>query len=146
MIPSSHRLYKKDFENSDKFTIGNIERYYKKTRDATDARDKSKIDKVLLDRIEQIEVTAYSLSDKIKIFNSHLLKELCLDIDFNLNTIKFPNDVLSYIIDSFTYEAGVRDLKRKIEKILNRENSAFLFKNNFLRLALSLFLFFGSRS
>jgi len=91
--------------------------------------DKSKIDKVLLDRIEQIEVTAYSMSDKIKIFNSHLLKELCADIDLNFNTIKFPNDVLSYIIDSFTYEAGVRDLKRKIEKILNKINLEKLYQS-----------------
>lgn len=91
--------------------------------------DASKVDKVLLDRIEQIEVTAYSMTDKIKIFNSHLLKELCKDIDLNPSTIKFPNDVLSYIIDSFTYEAGVRDLKRKIEKILNKINLEKLYQS-----------------
>lgn len=91
--------------------------------------DQSKIDKVLLDRIEQIEVTAYSLSDKIKIFNSHLLKELCNEIDFKYNTIKFPDDVISYIVDSFTYEAGVRELKRKIEKILNKLNLEKLYQS-----------------
>jgi endopeptidase La len=91
--------------------------------------DASKIDKVLLDRIEQIEVTAYSMTDKIKIFNSHLLKELCKDIDLNLDTIKLPNEVISYIIDSFTYEAGVRELKRKIEKILNKINLEKLYQS-----------------
>jgi ATP-dependent Lon protease len=54
--------------------------------------DASKVDKVLLDRIEQIEVTAYSVSDKIKIFNSHLFKELCKDIDFNPELIKINKD------------------------------------------------------
>jgi ATP-dependent Lon protease len=82
-----------------------------------------------LDRIEQIEVTAFSLPDKIKIFNSHLLKELCLEIDFNPQLIKFSDDVLSYIIDSFTYEAGVRELKRKIEKILNKLNLEKLYQS-----------------
>jgi endopeptidase La len=91
--------------------------------------DASKVDKVLLDRIEQIEVTAYSLSDKIKIFKSHLFIELCKDIDFNLKLIKFPDEILSYIIDSFTYEAGVRELKRKIEKILNKLNLEKLYQS-----------------
>lgn len=43
MLPSSHRLLKKDFEHIDKLTLGDITRYYKKPRDITDARDKSKI-------------------------------------------------------------------------------------------------------
>jgi hypothetical protein len=43
MLPSSHRLLKKDFEHIDKLTLGNIRRYYKKPGDITDARDKSKI-------------------------------------------------------------------------------------------------------
>lgn len=42
MLPSSHRLLKKDFEHIDKLTLGDISRYYKKPRDITDARDKSK--------------------------------------------------------------------------------------------------------
>jgi len=91
--------------------------------------DVSKIDKILLDRLEQIEVSAYSLADKIKIFNSHLLKELCKDISFDENLITFSNDVLTYIIDSYTYEAGVRGLKRKIEKILNKINLEKLYQS-----------------
>ena len=43
MLPSSHRLLKKDFEHIDKLTLGDIRRYYKKPGDITDARDKSKI-------------------------------------------------------------------------------------------------------
>ena len=51
MLPSSRRRKKNDIEHNELMTLGDIERYYKKTntprhaRDATDARDKSKIKK-----------------------------------------------------------------------------------------------------
>ena len=51
MLPSSHRRKKNDLKHNELVTLGDIERYYKKTntptdaRDATDARDKSKIKK-----------------------------------------------------------------------------------------------------
>ena len=48
MLPSSHRLLQKDFDHLDKVKIGDIKRYYKtplNSGDATDAGDKSKIDK-----------------------------------------------------------------------------------------------------
>lgn len=48
MLPSSHRLLQKDFDHLDKVKIGDIKRYYKtplNTGDATDAGDKSKIDR-----------------------------------------------------------------------------------------------------
>ena len=48
MLPSSHRRKKNDLKHNELVTLGDIERYYKKTntsRDATDARDNSKIKK-----------------------------------------------------------------------------------------------------
>jgi hypothetical protein len=51
MLPSSRRRKKNDIEHNELMTLGDIERYYKKTntptdaRGATDARDKSKIKK-----------------------------------------------------------------------------------------------------
>ena len=54
MLPSSHRRKKNDPEDSKVATLGDIERYYKKTNkpiDVTDARDKSKIKKKYQKRI-----------------------------------------------------------------------------------------------
>ncbi len=54
MLPSSRRRKKNDIEHNELMTLGDIERYYKKTntptdaRGATDARDKSKIKKQYL--------------------------------------------------------------------------------------------------
>ena len=84
--------------------------------------DVNKVDKILLDRIEQINVNAYNTLDKIEIFNKHLLKEICSDISLDPNIFTFNNDTLTYLIETFTHEAGVRELKRKIEKFMCKLN------------------------
>ena len=84
--------------------------------------DPDKVDKILLDRLEQISVDAYTTQDKIEIFNKHLLQEICKDINFNHNILNFNTDTITHIIENYTHEAGVRNLKRKVEKLLNKIN------------------------
>jgi len=84
--------------------------------------DASKVDKILLDRLEQISVEAYNTIDKIEIFRNHLLKEVCDDINLDSNMFEFSKEVLTYLIETHTHEAGVRGLKRKIEKIMYKIN------------------------
>jgi len=81
-----------------------------------------KVDKILLDRIEQINVDAYTTQDKLQIFRNHLIEEVCKDINFNHNFLNFTDESIIYLIDNYTNEAGVRNLKRKLEKILNKLN------------------------
>jgi endopeptidase La len=80
--------------------------------------DESKIDKILLDRIEQIDVEQYSLNEKIIIFKKHLLKEILNEINFTEDSIKISDEIIEYLIENYTNESGVRSLKRKLEKIL----------------------------
>jgi endopeptidase La len=84
--------------------------------------DQSKVDKILLDRLEQINVDAYNLVDKVNIFKNYLLKEICTEINIPSESIYFEDEVIEYIIENFTNEAGVRNFKRKIEKILLKLN------------------------
>jgi endopeptidase La len=84
--------------------------------------DASKVDKILLDRLEQISVDAYNTTDKIEICKNHLLKEVCDDICLDKNTFDFSKEVLTYLIETHTHEAGVRGLKRKIEKFMYKIN------------------------
>jgi endopeptidase La len=97
--------------------------------------DPDKVDKILLDRLEQIPVDAYTTQDKINIFNKHLIQEVCKDINFNHNILNFNTEVITHIIENYTHEAGVRNLRRKIEKLLNKINldklyGTGLFKDN----------------
>ncbi len=84
--------------------------------------DQSKIDKILLDRIEQINVEAYSTHDKVNIFNNYLLKEICSEINIPHDKIDINDKSIEHLIETYTYEAGVRSLKRKLEKVLLKIN------------------------
>ena len=41
----------------------------------------------------------------------------------------FSEEVITYIIETYTFESGVRGLKRKIEKIMNKINLEKLYQN-----------------
>lgn len=84
--------------------------------------DVSKIDKILLDRMEIIDVGSYNIKEKITIGNNYLLKQLSTDIGFPYGSVIFTDQVLSTIIEDYTYEAGVRALKRALENILLKLN------------------------
>ena len=80
--------------------------------------DSSLVDPILLDRIKEITVNPYTISDKLEIIKNFTLPELINNIGFNDLDIKVSNDLIEYIIDNYTQEAGVRDIKRKMEDIL----------------------------
>jgi endopeptidase La len=84
--------------------------------------DVSKIDKILLDRMEIINVSNYTVKEKITIANDYLLKQICKDIGFDFGSILFNNNVMTHIIENYTFEAGVRSLKRSLENILLKLN------------------------
>lgn len=84
--------------------------------------DASSIDKILLDRIEQIKVNAFKVNDKIEIVNKFIVKDMCDMIKINVDDIKIDDDVIRFIIENYTNEAGVRNLKRKFEKIFLKMN------------------------
>jgi endopeptidase La len=80
--------------------------------------DSSLIDAPLLDRITEIEVKPYTTADKIVIARDYLLAELTELVGIDRSSLYFSDEILRKIIDDYTHEAGVRDLKRKIENIL----------------------------
>ena len=84
--------------------------------------DSSLIDPILLDRFKEIKIKPYSLKDKVKIVTDFIIPEVSVGVGFKSNDIKFNIDDIEYIIDSYTLEAGVRNLKRKIESIFLRLN------------------------
>lgn len=84
--------------------------------------DRDKIDKILLDRMEIITVGSYSIDDKIKIINNFLMKELKEEFGFNDIEIIIEKEESEYLIESFTLEAGVRNIRRKLEKIFSKLN------------------------
>ena len=84
--------------------------------------DSSKLDPILLDRIKEINIEPYSIQEKIAIAQNYTIKELSENIGFNHMKLLFDDKTIQYIIEKYTLEAGVRDLKRKLEDILLKLN------------------------
>jgi len=83
--------------------------------------DVSAIDKILLDRIHRIKFNHLTLKDKIEIVNKFILPEIYENIGIE-NIIEFENDIIEFIIDNYTREAGVRKLKEIIFEIVSEIN------------------------
>ena len=81
-----------------------------------------RLDPILLDRIKEIKISAYTTKEKIIIAKNHIIDELCINLNFPSKKICFDDDMLRYIIDKYTNEAGVRELRRRIEQILLKIN------------------------
>jgi ATP-dependent Lon protease len=86
-----------------------------------------KIDRILLDRFVTIQLQGYSVKDKVTIADNYLipqaLKELGLDERIAVN-----KDVVPHILENYAKEeAGVRELKRCIEQIVQKINMLRLF-------------------
>lgn len=84
--------------------------------------DKDKIDRILLDRMEIINIESYSSEDKVNIMSDFLIKDLKDDFGFNDYDISISKENALYLIESYTMEAGVRNIKRKLEKIFSGLN------------------------
>ena len=80
--------------------------------------DPNLVDPILLDRLKQIEVSAYATNDKIKIVKEFIIPEIAESVGLkNESWINIPDNLIEWIIENYTNEAGVRSIKRKIEQI-----------------------------
>lgn len=90
--------------------------------------DESKINKILLDRIYTINTKGYQNFDKLQIAKNFLIPDIMENTGFNPENIIFSDNIIIYIIQNFTNEEGVRQLKRCIEIMITRINLLSLVK------------------
>ena len=84
------------------------------------ANDVSRIPGPLRDRMDVIELSSYTLEEKIQIASRHLYPKQLKETGLNKSKLKIEEDVFEYIIQSYTREAGVRNLERIIGKICRK--------------------------
>ena len=84
--------------------------------------DTSKIDRILLDRIQEIKLDSIKNHEKIHISKKFLIPEICKNIGYNSGDIIFPDDKLTTIINNYTHEAGVRKLKEKLQELIRMKH------------------------
>ena len=74
----------------------------------------------LRDRMEIIELRSYTEIEKIHIATQYLLPKQEKLAGLRKGTVKLSNELLSTIINEFTFEAGVRSLERSLGKICRK--------------------------
>ena len=87
--------------------------------------DASVIDKILLDRIHRIKFDNLTLHDKLEITERYILPELFKKVGLE-NIIEFNTDIMSFIIETYTMESGVRKLKEILFEIISEINLEIL--------------------
>ena len=91
--------------------------------------DSSLIHPVLKDRIHEIKISPFTEEEKIVIGTKYLLKEVGSNIGFKDGDIVIPDEVMRFIIKEYCKnDKGVRPLKRCIETILMKLNTARYYK------------------
>ncbi|WP_028829665.1 endopeptidase La [Proteocatella sphenisci] len=86
----------------------------------TTANTLSTIPGPLLDRMEVIEISGYTELEKLEIAKKYLIKKQLDENGLTPEFITIEDDVLKYIINSYTRESGVRRLERQIGKICRK--------------------------
>ncbi|MDR0427407.1 MAG: endopeptidase La [Dysgonamonadaceae bacterium] len=74
----------------------------------------------LLDRMELIEVSGYILEEKVEIAKKHLLPTQLENHGVAKSQFDIPKKTMEVLIESYTRESGVRELNKKIAKILRK--------------------------
>ena len=77
----------------------------------------STIQPALRDRMEIIEVSGYTVEEKIEIAKQHLLPKQVEENGLKKAQLKLTDKQLEYIVENYTAESGVRGLEKKISKI-----------------------------
>ena len=86
----------------------------------TTANTTETIDRALLDRMELIEVSSYTIEDKVQIAKRHLVPKQLKAHGLRASQVKFQEPALRELIDKYTRESGVRTLERLIAKICRK--------------------------
>ncbi len=80
----------------------------------------STISQPLLDRMELIDVSGYLLEEKVEIAKRHLLPKQLSNHGISKEDVTLSKKVLTYLVEGYTRESGVRELDKIIAKLCRR--------------------------
>jgi len=93
--------------------------------------DITKVDEIVSDRLKVIYINPPSLEEKVIICQDKMIPEILSNVSIrDYSTVILDKEIIEYIISSKTQnEKGVRQLRKNIEKIINRLNYDVLLEN-----------------
>ncbi|HOI48826.1 MAG TPA: endopeptidase La, partial [Prolixibacteraceae bacterium] len=120
--PASALLEVLDPEQNAEFHDNYVELEYdlSKVMFIATANNLSTIAPPLRDRLELIEVSGYLVEEKIEIARRHLIPKQLENHGLKPADILFTKEIIEQIIEQYTRESGVRELDKKIAKVVRR--------------------------
>jgi ATP-dependent Lon protease len=118
--PSSALLEVLDPEQNNAFADNYLEVEYdlSKVIFIATANSLDTIQPALRDRMEIIELTGYTVEEKLQIAIKHLVPKQLKEHGLGVSEVKFSKEALLKVIESYTRESGVRSLERKIGSVV----------------------------
>ncbi len=118
--PSSALLEVLDPEQNATFYDNYLEHEYdlSKVLFVATANSLSTIQPALLDRMEIIQISGYSLEEKIEIAKRHLIPQQRKEHGLDGRSVQLRKKTLARIIQEYTRESGVRELNRQIAAVM----------------------------
>jgi ATP-dependent Lon protease len=120
--PSSALLEVLDPEQNGEFTdhYMNLPIDLSKVMFITTANMSDTIPSPLLDRMEVIRLSGYTLEEKVVIARKYLFPRQLKETGVKPSQLKMEDETLQYIVTHYTYEAGLRNLEREIGKVCRK--------------------------
>lgn len=85
----------------------------------------------LRDRLEMIEVSGYLLEEKVEIARRHLIPRQLENHGLKKEDVFFTKEAIELIIEGYTRESGVRELDKKIAKVVRRIAKKIAFEEEY---------------
>lgn len=130
--PSSALLEVLDPEQNANFSDHYLEVDYdlSKVMFVATANNISNIPTPLRDRMEIIRLSGYTESEKLNIAKEHLLSKQMSENGLKKSELKINDSAILKIIRNYTFEAGVRNLNREINKISRKTAKEIITKKS----------------
>lgn len=118
--PSSALLEVLDPEQNNSFYDNFLEYGYdlSKAMFIATANNLGAVQRPLLDRMEIIDISGYTLEEKIEIAKRHLISKQLKENGLTSDAIKLGNKEIAHIIEAHTSESGVRRLEKNIASVV----------------------------
>ncbi|MCT3756208.1 endopeptidase La [Elizabethkingia anophelis] len=118
--PSSALLEVLDPEQNNSFYDNFLEYGYdlSKAMFIATANNLGAIQRPLLDRMEIIDISGYTLEEKTEIAKRHLISKQLKENGLTSDAIKLGNKEIAHIIEAHTSESGVRRLEKNIASVV----------------------------
>jgi ATP-dependent Lon protease len=75
----------------------------------------------LRDRLEVIEVSGYTLDEKVNIAAKHLIPKQLKEHGLAKTDVKFPKKAIENVVEGYTRESGVRQLEKQLAGVIRKK-------------------------